>query len=206
MKRKKTKKGIIIVLSAPSGCGKTTIAKKLLQTIPKLKRSVSATTRPKRKGEREGKDYFFQPERKFLDQRKKGCFLEWAQVFDKFYGTPKTFVEKTVRKGDDVLLTIDVQGAKKIKKKLNDAVYIFLLPPSMTVLRKRLQGRKTDSHAEIKKRLCVARKELQEAKYYDYVVTNDQIQETVKIILSIIQAEKQRINRNKEVLRGIYST
>jgi len=205
MKKKKKKQGVVIVLSAPSGCGKTTVERELLRTGTTLKRSVSATTRSKRKGEREGKDYFFFTKEAFFAKRKRGYFLEWAQVFDKFYGTPATFVKRTVSTGNDVLLTIDVQGAHKIKKKLKDAVFIFLLPPSMSVLRKRLQGRKTDSTDEIRKRLRIAKGELREVKKYDYVVTNDRLSETVKIILSIIKVEKQKVNRNKEVLCGLYS-
>jgi guanylate kinase len=206
MKKKNTPKGLIIVLSAPSGCGKTTIARELLRTETSLRSSISATTRPRRRGERNGKDYYFFDRESFFEKRKAGFFIEWAKVFDHYYGTPHACVEKTVAKGFDILLTIDVQGTRTIKKKIKDAVYIFLLPPSMSVLNKRLCNRKTDTPSEIKKRLRIAKQELREAKEYDYVIVNDRVDNAVLAIKSIIVAEKKRVNRNKEVLRGVYST
>lgn len=206
MKRIKKPHGLAIVLSAPSGCGKTTIARELLRKNPTVRSSISATTRPRRAGERNGRDYYFLDQAAFLEKRKKGFFIEWAQVFDHYYGTPQDCVEKTMLKGFDVLLTIDVQGARKIRKKIKDAVYVFLLPPSLSVLKERLCKRKTDTRIEIQKRLRIAKQELREAKEYDYVIVNDRIDKAVFAIESIIVAEKKRVNRNKEVLRGLYST
>lgn len=206
MTKTKKKKGLVILLSAPSGCGKTTVEKALLSEDRNLKQSISATTRPRRKGERNGKDYFFLTEEEFLIQRKEKAFLEWAKVFDNYYGTPRTSMNALLEKGVDVLLTIDVQGARTVKKKVRDAVSIFLLPPSMAVLKARLYGRKTDSESIIKKRLAIAETELQEAPLYDYVVVNDVLPETVDAVRSIIKAEKYRVERNKEVLHVLRCT
>jgi len=206
MPKKKKRKGLVLILSAPSGCGKTTVEKALLKKLPNLKQSISATTRPRRKGERNGRDYFFLTEEVFLLQRKEKSFLEWAKVFDNFYGTPRSFVEKMSDKGFDVILTIDVQGARKIKKQLKEAVSVFLLPPSIKELEKRLYGRKTDSDVVIKKRLNIARAELKDAPLYDYVVVNDVLKETIETVSSIINAEKYRVKRNEEVLNGLRCT
>lgn len=206
MKKKcSAKKGIVVVLSAPSGCGKTTVEALLLKQVANLTRSISATTRSRRKGERSGKDYFFLTKEVFLAERKKGGFLEWAQVFDNYYGTPKSFVDKMLCAGNDVLLTIDVQGALKIKKKLPDAVFVGLVPPSLATLEDRLTKRGTDAGDEIKKRLREAKRELKEMRWYDYVVVNEALSKAVCDIESIIKTEKLKVTRNKEVLRGICS-
>ncbi len=198
--------GILIVLSAPSGCGKTTVEKRLLNKVPRLKRSISYTTRQKRKGERNGKDYFFVTKEAFLKKRKERRFLEWAKVFGNYYGTPKDFVLNTIKGGHDILLTIDVQGAQKIKSKLKKGIYIFLLPPSLPILRKRLLKRKTDIKKEIHKRISQARVEIRAAFSYDYLVINDSVETAVDTIIEIINAEKHKITYNKEVLRGICSS
>ena len=169
-----------------------------------LKRSISATTRPRRTGEKDGRDYIFLTDTAFPSKKKRNEFLEWAVVFDHYYGTPKKSVMDTVKKGNDVLLTIDVQGARKIQKKLKNAVYVFLLPPSLKELEKRLRKRKTDSDRVIKKRLGEAKREIQQAQYYDYIVINDRIDNAVKTIQQIINSEKHTYARNKEVVRGVY--
>lgn len=201
MKQKRC--GLVIVLSAPSGCGKTTVEKALLRARKNLKRSVSTTTREKRRGELHGRDYFFVTEESFLKKKKKKAFLESARVFGNYYGTPRAYIEKVTRKGDDVLLTIDVQGAAQVRRKLKEALYIFLLPPSVKELERRLRSRKTDSSVVINKRLGEAKRELAEADHYDYLVVNKTVKEAVKTINEIINAEKHKTYRMKEVIRGL---
>ena len=172
--------------------------------MPGLKRSVSATTRPRRRGERDGRDYFFYDKKEFQEKKAKGFFLEWAKVFDCYYGTPEKHVRQTVAKGCDVLLTIDVQGARKIRKKIKDAVTVFLVPPSMRVLRERLIQRETDSSQEIEKRLRTAEEEMEAVRCYDYVVVNDIVKDAAAAVRNIIEAEKHKVTRNEEVLHGLY--
>ena len=197
---------LIIVLSAPSGCGKTTVEKRLLKKIPQLKRSISVTTRQKRKDEREGKDYFFITKKAFLQKRRAKYFLEWAKVFGHYYGTPKSFVTNVIKRGSDILLTIDVQGARKVKKKLKQGIYIFLIPPSLKILQKRLCKRGTDMKKEVHKRILHAKRELRDALHYDYLVINDSLESAVNTLCDIINAEKHKIIRNKEVIRGVCSS
>jgi guanylate kinase len=198
-------KGLVVVLSAPSGCGKTTVTNRLLKILPHLKRSISVTTRKMRKGEKEGRDYYFFSEEKFLRKQKSGYFLEWAQVFDCYYGTPKDFIYRTIRQGYNVILTIDVQGAKGVRQIIKDGVFIFLAPPSVHALKQRITARGTDSCAEIAKRLSEARREMKCAGEYDYVVINKSLEQTVETISAIIKIEKTKVLRNKEVIRGLYS-
>ena len=206
MKRRTRKnEGIIIILSAPSGCGKTTVEKRLLRKISRLKCSISCTTRQRRKGERNGRDYFFMTPPVFTQKIKTKYFLEWAQVFGNYYGTPKDFISRTIKQGHDVLLTIDVQGARTVKRTLKKGIYIFLLPPSLSILQNRLRKRGTDMKKDIHKRIRQARRELREAFHYDYVVINDSVESAVRIIKHIINAEKHKITINKEVIRGICS-
>lgn len=192
---KKINKGLVIVISAPSGTGKTTVCKYLLENIPKLKFSISYTTRPKRHGEIDGRDYFFVDKKKFVKMIQEKKFVEWATVYNNFYGTPKKELEKKINSGEDVLLDIDVQGGKNIRKFFPEGIYIFLLPPSWTALKKRLINRRKDSIEQINLRLKNAEKELQYIKYYDYIVINDNLNQTFKIIESIITAEKHKQTR-----------
>jgi len=191
-RRRLNKKGLLFVLSAPSGCGKTTVCKRLTAIFPRLSRSVSATTRPPRKNEVNGRDYYFVSGDEFRRMRKKGELLEWAPVFGYFYGTPKAPVNETLNRGEDMLLAIDVKGAGQVKKKAPRSVHIFLAPPSMDDLRKRLKKRGTDRLLEIKKRLDVARGEMAQAKRYDYIVVNDALKEAVGRIESIMRSEKRK--------------
>jgi len=183
---KNRKKGTLFILSAPSGCGKTTVMKGLLKNNRKLVRSISWTTREKRTGEKEGKDYFFVTQKKFLSHREKENFLEWARVFGQYYGTPKNWVTQQLNKGKDVLLVIDTRGARKVKKQV-PCQLIFLNPPSMKVLRSRLEKRKTDSRQEVQKRLKEARFEMKQAVWYDYRVINNTVRGAVKEIKKIIK-------------------
>lgn len=173
--------GLLIVISAPSGCGKTTIADRLLRRHPDWVRSVSATTRAPRSGEKDGEDYFFLSEDRFKKMQEAGDLLESASVFGREYGTPKKYVLRHLQDGKHVLLTIDVQGTKKIRKTATDVpvVTFFILPPSIKVLRERLEGRNTDSPEEIQKRIEAAQEEIKEAGSYDYAVVNQNVEQTV---------------------------
>ncbi len=186
-------KGILFIISAPSGSGKTTLCNRLVDSTGGLSRSISMTTRPPRVGERDGMDYIFIEKEEFLKRKKKNEFLEWAKVFNEYYGTPKRYVKHLVAKGQDVLLSIDVQGAMKIKRLGIKTVYIFILPPSMAKLKERLVGRSTDSKKVIAKRLKIAKKELSYFPRYDYVVVNKVLESAIENLRSIIIAERCRI-------------
>ena len=191
------KKGRLFVVSAPSGAGKTTLCEKLVKRVPRVVRSVSMTTRKKRPGEKEGKDYFFVSVEEFKKRLKNKEFIEHAKVFNNFYGTPRKFVESNLNKNKDVLLTIDVQGAMQIRKTFKKkCVFIFILPPSIRHLRIRLQKRKTDSNMQINQRLRVAKKELGFLKYYDYEIINDDIKTAFEQLRAIFIAS--RCKRDKK--------
>lgn len=183
-------KGKIFVLSSPSGGGKTTLAQQLLETTSNMVRSISMTTRAPRNGEQDKIDYHFVTNKEFLDLVKKDGFLEYANVFDQYYGTPKAFVEKNQNKGKDILLLIDVQGAEQIRRHCREAILIFIMPPSMSVLQDRLKNRSTDTDHEIKKRLEVAKDEISQAKLYDYIVINSNLKQAEKDLKAIITAER----------------
>ncbi len=187
-------KAFPIVISGPSGAGKTTLVNEIVGRDSMLRESVSSTTRPPREGEVEGESYFFVSEAEF-DAQKRDRLIEWAQVHDHFYGTPRDFVEGELAKGLDVVLNIDVQGGASVKKCFPEAVLVFILPPSFRVLEERVRGRGTDYAKEIKKRMENARSEVTFATAYDYVVVNDQLDEAVAAIHSIIQTERRRRTR-----------
>ena len=187
------KTGRLFVISASSGTGKTTLAHELLKDDKNLVASVSYTTRPPRPKERNGVDYYFVTKKEFLGKRNKNGFLEWANVFGKFYGTPKKEVEEHLKRGRDVLLLIDVQGAKKVKKTRPDAVYIFLAPPSKAELKRRLEKRGTESRQEINRRYKVAThelKELNDLSLCDYRIVNRYIPRALEVLEGIIRAER----------------
>ena len=188
-----SKKGRLFVISASSGTGKTTLAKKLMKEDKNLVQSVSYTTRPPRLNEVQGKDYFFVTKNEFKAIRRKSGFLEWANVFGRFYGTPAKQVKEHVKRGRDVLLLIDVQGAKQVKKTKPDAVFIFLAPPSKEELKRRLLRRGTESRGEVERRYKVATremKELNELKLCDYRIVNREIAVAHHVLKAIIQAER----------------
>jgi len=188
------KKGTLFVISAPSGAGKTTLVDKVLKSCPNVVRSVSMTTRNIRKGEKAGHDYIYVSKEKFKRIIKASGFLEYAQVFDKYYGSQKKFIEAQLKKKKDIILTIDVQGAMKIKKIMKDnAVFIFILPPKFSDLKKRLLKRKTDSAKEIANRLKVAKQEIEYLKYYDYQIINDDRKIAYQQLLSIFVSTKCKI-------------
>ena len=180
------------MLSSPSGGGKTTIRKHLLKQHS-WAYSVSCTTRPQRQGEKDKKDYFFVSERVFKRKIEKGEFAEWARVLGNYYGTPKQFLEKEIKKGD-VLLEIDVKGAKQIKRIYKgQAVLIFIAPPSLKELKKRLKNRKTEDRKEIARRLKLAYQEIEQINRYDYLVINKNLKNCVENIKTIMKAEEFKI-------------
>lgn len=188
-------KGVVFILSAPSGAGKTTLIKRLMTVFPDLKLSVSYTTRKPRSGEIQGQDYFFVAQKKFELMRTKGEFVEWANVHGNLYGTPQRPLEKSTRSGRDILLDIDVQGNKKVKARYPNSVSIFLLPPSWKELERRLALRGTDRQETIRQRLQTARRELREINSYDYFIVNREIQHALESLKSIVIAERLRVSR-----------
>ncbi len=189
------KKGIIFVISSPSGGGKTTICRKILSDSPDLAYSISVTNRHPRSGEKEGKDYFFISDKEFARRIEKGEFSEWAEVHGHCYGTPRSFLENSLSSGRDIILDIDVQGALRIKKEYREACLIFILPPSLKPLATRLKARGTDDKKEIEKRLARAKEELTFLKDYDYAVVNRSLSRAVEEVKSIITAERCRVGR-----------
>jgi guanylate kinase len=195
--------GALIIISAPSGAGKTTLVDRLLKRHPEWVRSISVTTRAARSGEAEGDHYHFVTREVFKQMETKGELLESAKVFDQFYGTPKKFVMDHLIKGKNVVLAIDVQGTKKIKKLLGEEAplcTIFILPPSVKVLRERLEGRKTESPEQVQHRIEMAQDEIKEAGSYDFTVVNQNLEQTVVEVESFIDKYiKER--RKSHVLR-----
>jgi len=190
-------RGSLFIISAPSGTGKTTILKKVMAAMPGLAFSVSHTTRTPRAGERDGVDYHFVDRESFLAMRDRGLFLEWAEVHGNLYGTSLEAIDANLAAGTDLILDIDVQGAHQIREKRNhQAVFLFIVPPSLEELEKRLSGRNTDATETIKLRLANARKELADVGRYDYVIVNDTVDEAVDVLRSIIIAERCKNRRS----------
>ncbi|MBC7361564.1 MAG: guanylate kinase [Candidatus Aminicenantes bacterium] len=199
---------MIYVVSGPSGCGKSTLIKNLLSRLPGLQFSVSHTTRPRRPNEINGRDYYFVSREKFQEMKEAGAFLEWAVVHNEFYGTSWDEIKQKGNRGD-LVLDIDVQGAKQVKKKLEKAVFVFVVPPSYPELEKRLRQRKTDSPEAIALRLKNARREIMEAEIFDYLVINGELEKALDELKSIILSHrclfKERQKEFKEVLRSFKS-
>ncbi|HOC52859.1 MAG TPA: guanylate kinase [Caldisericia bacterium] len=187
---------MLIVISGPSGSGKGTIIKEVMKKIPDLIYSVSYTTRPKREGEIEGKDYFFISKDEFEKLIDEDFFIEWAKVYDYYYGTSKEFVLNNLNDNRDVILEIEIQGAKKIREIYDkkNVIFIFIAPPDFKELEKRIMNRKRgETEEEIKKRMDFAKKEIEESKNYDYIIINDNINKAVKKIVNIINKERRKI-------------
>lgn len=188
-------RGFLIVLSGPSGAGKNTLLSAVLPRVPNLKYSVSATTRPPRPYEKDGVNYHFLDEREFQAMIDRGEFLEWAEFAGYRYGTPRAFVDAAISRGETVISDIDIQGAKQIKASLPEAVFVFLLPPSLAELRARLAVRGTDSAEAIDRRIQIATEELRSIADYDYWVMNDDLEEACESLIHIIEAERRRVAR-----------
>jgi guanylate kinase len=193
------REGVIFILSAPSGAGKTTLIHRLLRIFPEMTLSISCTTRGRRAGEVPKKDYHFITRKRFARMQAKGEFAEWAEVHGYLYGTPRRPLEMNLRRGRDMLLDIDVQGARKIKRQYRHAVSIFLLPPSWHELQKRLALRGTDRVESIRQRLANARREIQEIIRYDYFIVNRDLGEAVESLKSIVIAERLKVSRVKAI-------
>jgi len=185
-------KGLLFILSGPSGVGKGTVCKALKQRDTNIAFSISATTRKPREGERDGVEYFFKSRKEFEQMIKENKLLEWAEYVGNYYGTPLDFVEKTLESGTDVLLEIEVQGAMKVKKNFPEGIFIFLAPPSLSELRKRITGRGTESEDAINGRLTVAKSEIEMMKHYDYVIENDKVELACDRIEAVVTSEHLR--------------
>lgn len=195
------KKGILFVISGPSGVGKGTIKDALLAIMKDIKLSISVTTRSPREGEVNTRDYFFRNDEEFQSMIDNDQFLEYAQVYSGRYGTPREFVMDNIEKGQDVLLEIDIQGALQVKKKMPQGVFIFIAPPSFKVLAERLCNRGKDSPESMERRLTAYDEEMQHLKDYDYVVVNDQLSMAITKVKSIIIAERCKVeNMDLEVI------
>ncbi len=196
---------MIIVITGPSGCGKSTLASRMLSELENLEFSVSYTTREKRETEREGKDYYFVSEDEFKRMIQDGMFIEWAVVHGNYYGTSNKALEGK-KTGGDLLLDIDVQGAKQVREKIEGAVFVFILPPLFPVLKKRLEQRAQDSAPVIEKRLEKAKEEIKHYREFDYVVINDVLDLAVEELKSVIVSQRcRRENREKDILPILHS-
>jgi guanylate kinase len=189
------RRGLLFIVSAPSGAGKTTLVERLVEQTPNLKMSRSYTSRPARAGETDGVDYNFVTRDRFEAMAAAGEFLEWASLYGNLYGTGRADTEQLLADGHDVVLVIDVQGARKVRASGLKTTTVFVMPPSLDVLEQRLRGRSKDSEPEIQRRLQVARDEVSAFSEYDYVVVNDEVTAAVDRLRSIVIAERARLQR-----------
>ena len=196
----------LFVVSAPSGTGKTTLVERLVERVPDLVLSRSYTSRQARSNEVDGHDYHFITRSRFQDMIAGDAFLEWADVFGNYYGTSAADTEMCLARGEDVVLVIDVQGARQVRTRGIETVGIFVLPPSAAVLEQRLRGRSKDSEDQIRRRLEVARQEVAEYAQYEYVVINDDVETAVDRLRAIVQAERARVRLMRPVAETIKDT
>jgi guanylate kinase len=190
--------GIIFILSSPSGGGKTTLSRMVREKVTGLTNSVSYTTRPKRAGEKDGTDYHFLGEKEFKDKLIKGYFAEWATVHNHLYGTSREDLQAIIDNGKDAIMDIDVQGARQMKEAFQEAVTVFILPPSIQELTDRLRGRATEDEAEIQKRIKAAMGEMAAFSFYDYLIVNRDLSGSVEQMKAIIAAERLRASRFRD--------
>jgi len=190
-------RGLLIVISGASGTGKGTVCKKILADMPEVAYSISATTRSPRPGEVDGREYYFLDYDEFQEWIAADRFLEYAEVYGNFYGTPLNKIEERLNRGEDILLEIDVQGALNVKRKCPEGIYIFLLPPSLEELKRRIEGRGTETVESLSRRLKNAVAEIQVGLQYDYVVVNDSVDNAAAQIEAILTAERCKVERNR---------
>ena len=198
------REGVLYVISAPSGAGKTTLCKEIIDIFPNLRHSVSYTTRPPRAGEVHGRDYFFVGLEEFSRMASAGEFAEWAEVHDNLYGTSLATLKESRAQGIDLILDIDCQGARQLKERFEGGVYIFVLPPSVEELRRRLDNRSSDTAEVIERRISNAAGEIKEARWYDYIIVNDKFNEAVEQLKSVLIAEQCRALRLIQGLSSVF--
>jgi guanylate kinase len=196
----------VFIISAPSGSGKSTLVSRLMARDSRLRFSVSYTTRKQRGNEKPGESYIYISRKEFEERRERGEFLEQAEVFGNYYGTNRSVLQQAEREGKDLILDIDVQGARQLKKSLPDAVTIFILAPSRDILEQRLRARSEDSEEVIQRRLRDAAEEIRNYKQYDYVVVNHQVEESTATLAAIVRAERVRRIRMEEQIQPILRT
>lgn len=199
---KENNQGILVVVSGPSGCGKSTVDQLLIKTRKNITMSISDTTRKIRGEEKDGVDYNFISKEEFLDNIENNKYLEYATVHSHYYGTPKKNIDKLLKNGIDVILEIDIEGARKVKEKCPNAVFIFIMPPSMEILKERLVNRKTESKEQLVERFKNAYKEINEVTKYNYVIVNDDLNESLLKMNSILECERCRVDRIEDVYLG----
>ena len=197
------RKGLLMVVSGPSGTGKGTVCSELLAQAEDLAYSISATTRQPRAGEVDGKNYYFMDKAVFEQKIAEGGFLEYANVYGNYYGTPLGKIEERLAKGVDILLEIDTQGALNVMKKCPDGLFIFLVPPSLAELERRIRGRGSETEESLQKRMGSACKEIEDGRKYSYVVVNDTVKHAVQRIMAIRAAEHCRVDRNQEIFEEL---
>lgn len=196
--------GRLYVVSAPSGAGKTTLCNMLLKSAENLVYSVSYTTRQPRPGETNGCDYNFVSKDRFVEMVENKDFLEWAEVFGRYYGTGRAWVEEQLEKDLDVLVDVDISGARQIKSNFPDAVYIFIVPPTLEELGRRLKARGTDTDEQLKERLGRVREEVEAGSIYDYLVVNDDLEKAFDDLASILKTDRLRFSRSSEFWPGFF--
>lgn len=197
--------GRFFVVSGPSGAGKTTLTHRLLDLVPELSYSVSYTTRPPRPGEKDGRDYFFITRSDFQEMIENKAFLEWAEVFGRFYGTGRSWVDGRLAEGRDVLVDIDIAGAKQIKTHFPQATFIFVVPPSFEELERRLLSRHTETEAQIRERLGRARIEIESRTMYDYLIVNDEVERAAADMTALLRAGRLRLSRTEKFWARFFS-
>lgn len=197
------RKGLLVLISGPSGTGKGTVCDLLRKNHPEISYSISATTRQPRPGEQDGVNYYFYDKEKFQQMIEAGELLEWAEVYGNYYGTPKQKVLDRLEAGEDILLEIDTQGALNVMKTMPEGLYIFLLPPSLEELAARLKGRGTETEESLQRRLGAAVDEIKLAHNYRYVVVNDTVENAAETIANIIKAEHSRTDLNEALLESL---